>query len=166
MLPEELETQIKGMLDEAEHGREKIVDIVYLLQNHYGYLCDEAVGHAARLTGMTHVEIEELATFYDFIYREPVGRFVIHVCDGVVCWMHHENDIFGYLCDLLGVGLGETTPDGIFTIMPTACLGDCHNAPAMLINGQFYGRLTPAKVAKIIEDLRENAEHTPMCLCR
>jgi NADH-quinone oxidoreductase subunit E len=166
MLPRELEREISDVVREAEHVEEKLIDIMYLLQRHFGYLSDEAVGHAARLTGKTEVEIEELATFYDFLYREPLGRFVIHVCDGVACWMHHENGLFDYLCRKLGVALGETTPDGLFTVLPTACLGNCHNAPAMLINGKHYGRLTPEKVDRILDELRENAETIPLSICR
>ncbi|WP_419786396.1 NADH-quinone oxidoreductase subunit NuoE [Pseudodesulfovibrio sp.] len=166
MLPKELEDAIREIVKEAEHVEEKIIDIIYLLQRHYGYFSDEAMHHAARLTGKTLVELEELATFYDFIYREPLGRFVIHVCDGVACWMHHEDGLFDYLCAKLGIKLGETTEDGLFTILPTACLGNCHNAPAMLINGQHYGRLTPEKVDRIIADLRENSDNIELSICR
>lgn len=166
MLPQEIESKLSDMLEGVEHPREKVVDVMYVLQNHFGHLCDEAVEHAARFTGMAEVEVEELATFYDFIYREPVGRFVIHVCDGVVCWMHHEDDIFSYLCKRLQVEPGQITGDGLFTVLPTACLGDCNNAPAMLINGRFYGRLTPDKVDRILDQLRAHADDTPLCLCR
>jgi NADH-quinone oxidoreductase subunit E len=62
--------------------------------------------------------------------------------------------------------VGETTEDGLFTVLPTACLGNCHNAPAMLINGEHYGRLTPEKVDRILDNLRENADTIPLCLCR
>lgn len=166
MLPETLETTIQTIVREAEHVEEKLIDIIYLLQGHFGYFSDEALGHAARLTGKTVVEIEELATFYDFIYREPVGRFVIHVCDGVTCWMHHEEGLFRYLCERLGVSVGQTTPDGLFTILPTACLGNCHNAPAMLINGIHYGRLTPEKVDRILFELRTDGFSVPLSICR
>lgn len=154
------------MIAETDHVEEKLIDIMYLLQTHFGYLSDEAVEHAARLTGMTTVQIEELATFYDFLYREPLGRFVIHVCDGVACWMHHENSLFDYLREKLGVETGQTTEDGLFTVLPAACLGNCHNAPAMLINGEHYGRLTPEKVDRILDDLRENADSIILCACR
>ena len=101
---------------------------------------------------MTPLELEELATFYDFIYREPVGKFVIHVCDGVVCWMFHEGSVFDYLCQKLGVCAGEVTADGMFTVLPTACIGYCDHAPAMLINGVVYGPLTAG------EDRRDSGE--------
>jgi len=93
-----------------------------------------------------------------------VGKFVIHVCDGVVCWMHHENSIFDYLCRKLQVCAGGVTADGLFTLLPTACLGFCDQAPAMLINGVFYGPLTPEKVDEIIEQLR--SEHCDLVICK
>jgi len=164
MIPAELQHRINSLIDDAEHPREKAIDVMYLLQHHYGYLSDEAVQEAAGLLGMTSVEVDELATFYDFIYRRPVGKFVIHVCDGVVCWMHHENNVYDYLCRKIGVEAGETTPDGLFTVLPTACIGDCHNAPAMLINGEFFGRLTPEKIDAILD--RFIKEHCEQVLTR
>ena len=153
MLPEELEKRVREEIARGEQPREKAIDVMYLLQSHYGYLTDEAVQEASRLLGMTPLELEELATFYDFIYRQPVGKHIIHVCDGVVCWMHHESSVFDYLCRKLGVRIGETTPDGLFTVLPTACIGDCHQAPSMLINGEFYGSLTPEKIDDLLEKL-------------
>lgn len=153
MLTEEIRQKIAQEIASCEHPREKAVDVMYVLQRHYGYMTDEAVHEAAQLLGMTPLELEELATFYDFIYREPVGNYVIHVCDGAACWMQHERAVFDYLCRKLGVGIGETTADGLFTVLPTACIGNCHLAPAMLINGKFYGLLTPEKIDDILEQL-------------
>jgi NADH-quinone oxidoreductase subunit E len=151
MIPEELQEKISKKLSETSHPREKAVDVMYLLQSHYGYLSDEAIRESARILEMTPLEVDELATFYDFLYRQPVGKFVIHVCDGVVCWMYHECSVFSYLCRKLRVKAGETTQDGLFTVLPTACIGDCHHAPAMLINGEFYGNLTPARIDSILD---------------
>ena len=163
MLPEELEQSLREMTAHADHPREMAVDVLYALQNHYGYLCDEAVEVAADHLGMTPLEVEELATFYDFLYREPVGRYVIHVCDGVVCWMHRVDGVFRHLQDSLGIGIGQTTPDGMFTILPTACIGDCQNAPGMLVNGKYYGRLTNEKIDAILARLREHGEEIVVC---
>ena len=162
MIPEKLEEKIANVLAATDQPKEKAVDVMYLLQAHYGYLSDEGVHEAARLLGMSPLEVDELATFYDFIYRQQVGKFVIHVCDGVVCWMYHYGSVFGYLARKLGVHMGQTTPDGLFTVLPTACIGDCHKAPSMLINGQFYGNLTPEKIDEILDRLaRENLECIP-----
>lgn len=163
MLDHDLRQTILNMLEGVEHPREKAVDVMYLLQRQYGYLSDEALSVGAQLLGMTPLELEELATFYDFIYRRPVGKYVIHVCDGVVCWMHHEDDIFRHLCESLGVGPGETTADGMFTVLPTVCIGDCARAPSMLVNGRFYGSLTPERVDVILEALKNGEEERVLC---
>lgn len=165
-LPEETERELKEKIAGVSHAREMAVDVMYALQNHYGYFSDVALAHASDLLGMTTVELEELATFYDYIYREPVGKYVIHVCDGVVCYMHHDDAFFRKLCEVLGVGLGETTPDRLFTILPTACIGDCHKAPSMLINGVFHGPVTAEMVPGIIDDLRKRAEDDITVMCR
>lgn len=156
MLPENLRENLKGRIAEAEHPKELVVDVMYAAQSHYGYLSDEAVLEVAELMNMTPLEVEELATFYDFIYRDPVGKFVIHLCDGVVCWMSHQAfSVFDYLLEKLGVTMGETTSDGLFTVLPTACFGYCDHAPAMLVNGRTYGPLTPEKIDEILRRLRE-----------
>jgi NADH-quinone oxidoreductase subunit E len=154
MSSKELRETLQKKIRDVDHPRELVVDVMYALQRHYGYLSDEALHEVAELLAMTPLEVEELATFYDFIYREPVGKFVIHVCDGVVCWMCQEFSVFDYLCKKLNVKMDETTPDGLFTILPTACFGYCDHAPAMLINGLFYGPLTPMKIDEILEKLR------------
>jgi NADH-quinone oxidoreductase subunit E len=163
-LPDALRESLAKLVEAAEHPREQVINVMYALQGHFGYCSDAAVETAAGLLGMTPLEIDELATFYDFIYREPVGKFVIHVCDGVVCWMFHEGSVFDYLCKKLGVCAGEVTADGLFTVLPTACLGQCDRAPAMLINGVAYGPLTPEKIDRILEKLR--TESCDLVICR
>jgi NADH-quinone oxidoreductase subunit E len=154
MLPKELLEKLQIQIDNVEHSRELAVDIMFALQNYYGYLSDEALEEAARLLDMTPLELEELATFYDFIYRQPVGRYVIHVCDGVVCWMNGYEWVMDYLSKKFGIKPGETTGDGLFTILPTACIGYCDLSPAMLINGRSYGPLTPEKIDDILSKLK------------
>ena len=94
MIPEPLRQKLQNQIDQAENPREQAVNVMFEVQRHYGYLTDEGLIEAAAMLGVTPLELEELATFYDFIYREPVGRFVLHVCDGVVCWMFHEGSLF------------------------------------------------------------------------
>jgi NADH-quinone oxidoreductase subunit E len=155
MLPKELLEDLKDRIAKVEHPRELAVDVMLTVQNHYGYESDEALEEAANLLKMTPLELEELATFYDFIYREPVGRYVLHVCDGVVCWMNGYGSVLDYLSKRLGIGPGETTEDGLFTLLPTACIGYCDLSPAMLVNGRPYGPLTPEKIDEVLKRLRE-----------
>ena len=164
MLPPELLEPLKQKIAAVEHPRELTVDVMFALQKHYGYLSDEALKEGAALLGLSPLELEELATFYDFVYREPVGKFVIHVCDGVVCWMFHEGSAFDYLCQKLGVCAGQVTEDGMFTVLPSACIGYCDHAPAMLINGVPYGNLTPETIDQILQKLR--TEYCELVICR
>jgi NADH-quinone oxidoreductase subunit E len=157
MLPNELLETLQAQIAQVEHPRELAVDVMLALQNHYGYLTDEALEEGAQLLGMTPLELEELATFYDFIYRQPVGKYVLHVCDGVVCWMNGYGSIVNYLYEKLGIQAGQTTQDGLFTILPTACIGYCDLSPAMLVNGRPYGPLTPEKIDAILQMLKERA---------
>ena len=154
MLPDELKASLKKEISLAEHPRELVVDVMFAFQDRYGFLSDEALEEAADLLGMTPLEMEELATFYTFIYREPVGRYVIHVCDSIICWMDGYESIRDYLCEKLGIKMGETTSDGLFTLLPVCCIGYCDRSPAILINRKVYGPLTPEKLDNILEKLR------------
>jgi NADH-quinone oxidoreductase subunit E len=157
MLPDELEKMLKEKIAHADHPRELVVDAMLALQDHYGFLSDEAVEQTAALLDMSALEVEELATFYTFIYREPVGKYVIHVCDSLICWMGGYESVKNYLCQKLDIEAGGTSTDGLFTLLPVCCIGYCDKAPAMLINRKVYGPLTPEKIDQILEKLRSKA---------
>ncbi len=157
MLPKELLEGLQKRIAEIDHPRELAIDVMVALQNYYGYFTDEALQEAANLLGMTTLELEELATFYDFIFREPVGKYVIMVCDSVVCWVNGYGSVVDHLRSKLGIQLGGTTEDGLFTLLPVACIGYCDRSPAMLINRRVYGFLTPERIDGILERLREEA---------
>jgi NADH-quinone oxidoreductase subunit E len=154
MLPKEIRERLQKQIGESEQAREQAINVIYAVQKHHGYLNDEAVSEAAELLDITPLEIDELATFYDFIYREPVGQYVIHVCDSTICWMYGNESIMEYLSKKLGIAPGETTPDGLFTLLPVCCVGYCDHAPVMLINGKPYGFLTPESIDETLETLR------------
>lgn len=150
MLPTELKERLQREIAEAEAPREKAIDVMLALQEHYGHMSDDAVEDAAALLSMTRLEVDELATFYDFIYREPVGRYVIHVCDGTVCWMGGHERIIDHIRSRLGIEMGETTPDGLFTLLPVCCIGYCDFSPAIMVNKRVYGNLTPEKMDQLL----------------
>jgi len=157
MLPDDLKKLLVDQINRVEHPREMVVDVIFAIQEHYGFLTDEGVEETARLVGMSPLEVEQLATFYTFIYREPVGKYVIHVCDSVVCWMNGFETIKDYLSQKLGIQDGETSSDGLFTLLPVCCVGYCDRSPAILINKKVYGNLTTEKIDEIIEELKKQA---------
>ena len=153
MIPDDLKEMLQRQIAATNHPREQVMDVVFALQDRFGYLSDELLEEAASLLELTPLEVEEIATFYEFIYRKPVGEHVIHVCDGVVCWMHEYQSVLNYLRKKLNIDYGQTTTDGRFTLLPTCCIGYCDRAPAMMINRKVYGKLTPERIDEILERL-------------
>ena len=150
MIPEELKKKLKIRIASALTPREAAVDVMKELQRHYGWLTDEAVEEAAELLGLTPLQVEELATFYEMIYRRPVGKRVIHVCDSISCWAVEGETMMAHIARRLGVEPGETTGDGVFTLLPCCCLGNCGEGPTMMIGDTLYGRLTVESIDEIL----------------
>jgi NADH-quinone oxidoreductase subunit E len=150
MIPDQLKKALEQRIEASVTPREAAVGVMKELQRHYGWLTDEAVGEAAQLLGLTSLQIEELATFYEMIYRRPVGKRVIHVCDSISCWAMGGESLLEKLAAHLGMKVGETTGDGMFTLLPCCCLGNCGDSPTMMIGDTIYGRLTLEKTVKIL----------------
>ncbi len=140
---------------EIEHPREMIIDVLRAIQSHYGWVPDAGVELTASILGLTPMEVEEIATFYDKIFRYPVGRFVIHLCDSICCWTRGAEELADHLQKTLNVSFGQTTADGLFTLLPSCCLGCCGIAPAVMIDQQFYGPLTPETADELLAKLRQ-----------
>jgi len=158
LLPQQQIDNFRARADAIAHPHELIVDLLRAIQSHHGWVPDEGVRLTAETLGVLAIEVEEVATFYDKIFRREVGRRVIHLCDSVCCWATGAEMIAGHLQEALGIGLGETTADGIFTLLPTCCLGACGDAPAMMIGLTTYGRLTPEKIDQILAAVRAEVE--------
>ncbi len=154
MIPDPLKSELEHRVAEAVTPREAAMAVMKELQRHYGWLTDEAVGEAAGLLGLSPVQVEELATFYEMIYRRPVGKRVVHVCDSISCWAMGGESLMQQVASHLGVAVGETTGDGMFTLLPCCCLGNCGDSPTMMVGDTLYGNLTPEKAAEILEEER------------
>ena len=154
MIPEQLKYELEQRVTSAVTNREAAVDVMKELQRHYGWLTDEAVQEAADLLGLSPLQVEELATFYEMIYRRSVGRHVIHVCDSISCWSLGGESLLKNFERLLGVTVGATTADGLFTLLPCCCLGNCGNAPAVMVAERQFGQVTPEQAETIVTDLR------------
>jgi len=155
MIPEQLKNELEQRVTSAVTNREAAVDVMKELQRHYGWLTDEAVQETADLLGLSPLQVEELATFYEMIYRRPVGRHVIHVCDSISCWSLGGESLLKQFERLLGISVGATTADGLFTLLPCCCLGNCGNAPAVMVAERQFGPVTPEQAEAIVIDLRD-----------
>jgi len=150
MIPDQLKNELQQYVEDAVTPREAAVQVMKELQRHYGWLTDEGVREAAAILRLSPMQVEELATFYEMIYRRPVGRKVIHVCDSISCWAMGGETFLQQLADRLEIGVGETTSDGDFTLLPCCCLGNCGEAPTMMVGNNLYGRLTLDKAMDIL----------------
>ena len=151
MIPDQLKKTLEQRVAAAITPREAAVEVMKDLQRHYGWLTDEAVTEAAELLGLTPVQIEELATFYEMIYRRPVGKRVIHVCDSISCWAMGGESLLEQLAAHLGITVGGTTGEGMFTLLPCCCLGNCGESPTMMVGDNIYGLLTLEKALEILQ---------------
>jgi NADH-quinone oxidoreductase subunit E len=125
-----------------------------IVQKHRGWISDEVLSQVADVLEMSATDLDAVATFYNFIFRRPVGRHVILVCDSVSCWIMGYDTIADHLQHRLGIGFGETTSDGRFTLLPNVCLGACDRAPAMMIDDQLYGELDAEKIDDILASFK------------
>jgi len=132
-------------------------DALKIVQRHRGWVSDEAVADLAAFLGMSPAELDSIATFYTLIFRKSVGRHVILICDSVSCWVMGYDPLRQHLEERLGITLGQTTPDGLFTLLPVACLGACDHAPTMMIDGELFGDLDAEKVDELIEQYRRKS---------
>jgi len=158
LLPQQQIDNFRAKAAAIAHPHELIVDLLRAIQAHHGWVPDDGVLLTAETLGVLPIEVEEVATFYDKIFRREVGRRVIHVCDSICCWATGAEMIAGHLQKSLAIGLGETTADGLFTLLPTCCLGACGDAPAMMIGLTTYGHLTPEKIDRILADVRAEVQ--------
>ena len=143
MLTLQEKKEIEALLPNYPTRQAAGIDALVILQRHRGWISDETLFEAAEFLGMTPAELDSVATFYNLIFREPVGRHVILVCDSVSCWVMGYDPVLDHLKKRLGVGFGETTADGRFTLLPHVCLGACDKAPAMMIDDDLHVELDP-----------------------
>jgi NADH-quinone oxidoreductase subunit E len=156
MIPESLKTELQDRVAAAVTPREAAVDVLKALQAHYGWVTDEAVEEAAGLLGLSPLQVDELATFYEMLYRRPVGKRVIHVCDSISCWAMGGETLMDLLAERLGIRPGETTADGCFTLLPCCCLGNCGEAPTLMVGDRLYDKVSLETAAEILHNERTN----------
>ncbi|MBI4962668.1 MAG: NADH-quinone oxidoreductase subunit NuoE [Desulfomonile tiedjei] len=152
MLSEEIKREIESYIREhCPTPRGASIEALMVLQRHRGWLSDESIRELAAYLEMSPDELDGVATFYNHLFRKPVGRHVIWICDSVSCWIMGYEGLLEHMQGRLGINPGETTPDGRFTLLPIQCLGACHHAPALMIDDDLHEDLTPQKFDEILE---------------
>lgn len=127
------------------------IEALKIVQGHRHWVSDESLRDIAEFMNMSPEELDSVATFYNLIFRKPVGRHVILVCDSISCWVMGYESILQHLTKRLGIKYGETTFDGRYTLLPNCCLGTCDCAPALMIDQDLYRNLTTDQLDEILK---------------
>jgi NADH-quinone oxidoreductase subunit E len=154
MLSEEEKQEVQHELKLYPSPKNACIDALKIVQHHRGWISDDSVKDIADYLTMSPEEVDSVATFYNLIFRKPVGKYVILFCDSISCWVMGYENLLDHLKSRLGIDVGETTEDGLFTLLPVPCLGTCEQAPAMMVGEDLHVHLTTEKIDEIIESYR------------
>lgn len=168
-LPEELQLrfseravkELEAIITHYPDCKSAMLPALWIAQREYGgHLTPEAIAEVAYRLGRSYAEVEGVATFYTMYNKTPVGKYMLEVCTNLTCMLCGGYRILEYLQQKLGIQLGETTPDGMFTLTEVECLNNCGDAPVMQVGDIYCRRLTPEKIDALLEELRQREEHT------
>jgi NADH-quinone oxidoreductase subunit E len=141
----------------ADRRQSALLPALYLVQEQQGYVSGRAMAHVAEVIGCSPADVEDVVSYYVMFFTQPVGKYVLQVCRTLSCALNGAGRVTEALCAHLGVKPGETTPDGMFTVIEMECLGACDRAPAVMVNNEHWhecqsAEQVPALVAALRKD--------------
>jgi len=155
---EELLKEAENIIAQYPQRKAAIMPLLWLVQEKLGYIPKEAIDEVAELTGTTPIHVEAVVKFYEMFHERPVGKYQLMLCTNVSCLLRGADKTLQKLKEVLGIDIGETTPDGLFTLEEVECLAACDKAPVLLVNAvELFENVTPDKVEQIIAELRKRA---------
>jgi NADH-quinone oxidoreductase E subunit len=154
MLRDRYEEEIDDILKRYPVKRSALIPLLYLAQRESGYIPEAAMTEISSLLKLMPLQVYQTATFYTMLNLKPVGTFHIQVCKSLMCALVGSDTVVAWIKEKLGIGPGETTPDGAFTLSLVECLAACGTGPMMQINDDYYERLTEDKFDRILADLK------------
>ncbi len=154
MLSEHERHEIEEEAAKFEQPQAASIEALKIVQRRRGWVDDEGLADVAGALHMTVDELDGIATFYNLVFREPVGKHVMLMCNSVSCWIMGYEALRQHVSDRLGIQLGQTSADGEFTLLPNPCLGTCDHAPAMMIDNDLYRDVDPDKLDELLNRYR------------
>ena len=156
MLKEKYQKEIDDIVSRYPVKRSALIPLLYLAQRDEGFISESAMKEIAGLLRLTLPQVYETATFYTMLNLKRVGKFHLQVCKSLMCALAGSDTVIGWVKTKLGIGPGETTSDGLFTLIAVECLAACGTAPMMQVNEDYYERLTEERFDKILADLKQD----------
>lgn len=150
MLTASEKEQIEKEIRQVPLKKAACIEALKIVQQHRRWVSDEGIRDVADILEMSPEEVDSVATFYNLIFRQPVGRHIILLCDSISCYVMGFRDLHRQLVNLLNIQYGQTTPDGRFTLLPNPCLGTCDHAPALMVDNDLYRDLAPDALENIL----------------
>jgi len=144
--------QISDIVEQFRNEPGPLIEVLHAIQNEFGYIPEEAKSMVAEGLNLSRAEVQGVVTFYHFFRHHPPGRHVVQICQAESCKSMHSDRLTAYAQQKLGVGFHQTTADGQFTLEPVYCLGNCACSPAMMVDGEIYGRLTNERLDEVIAE--------------
>ena len=151
MLTAEEKKEIEKAISVVPIRKSACIEALKVVQHHRRWISDESLREVADYMKMSPEELDSVATFYNLLFRKPVGRHIILVCDSISCWVMGYDQIKDQLMSKLGIRYGETTADDRFTLLPNCCLGTCDRAPALMIDKDLYRNVSTQQLDEILE---------------
>lgn len=151
LLSQQEMSEIDHEVSMVPYPKAAVIEALKIVQRHRGWISDENVEAIGRYLGMSAAEVDSVATFYNLIFRKPVGRHVILLCDSISCYVMGYKKLEEALSQKLGIRFGETTQDGRFTLLPNCCLGCCDHAPALMIDEELHMDVAIGDLDKLLE---------------
>ena len=151
--------EIDHEISHAPYRSAVAIDALKIVQKYHGWVSDDSLRALAKYLDMSDAELEGIATFYNHVYRRPVGKKVIMFCNSVSCWIKNSDELQEKISQVLGIGPGETTADDEYTFIPVPCLGACDRAPVMMVGEDMHYDLDAKKIEELFYDAaKRNSE--------
>lgn len=154
MLSPDARRKIEALKSEYETHQSALIPALHLAQGDQGWLSEETQREVASILGITPQSVRQVVTFYTMFHQKPVGRHLIQVCRNLSCSLLGGHRLQRQIEERLGIGEGETTKDGRFTLVSVECLGSCGTAPVLMVNDRYHENVTPQEVDHLLEELK------------
>lgn len=161
MIAEKYAKEIEGILARFPDKKSAVLPLMHLAQHEYGYMSDDAKREVAAILDLDPTHVLSLSGFYSLYYEEPVGKYVLEICDDLACALRGADDFVAMASRKLGVPVEGTTEDGLFTLKTVMCLGACDRAPMLQCNLRFEENLDEAKFDQLLARLRQEVTGEP-----
>ncbi len=150
--------EIRALVARYPGPRSALLPVLHMAQQDFGYLSAEVQQYVAEVLDLHLMQVREVVTFYTMFREQPCGTYLMEVCTNASCMLNGADDLVRHMCERLGIQVGETTPDGLFTVTEVECAGACAGAPVVQINNEYHEKVDADYIDRFIDNARNKGE--------